>query len=292
MVVLLCRQGHHMVAALEERCSQEVLTHDEAIRLLKEENESLEAAKLHLSEEAKLLPTARVEIASMKKEKGELELSVAKLWKDLDGAEVAKELAILRATKAAKVSNRLCEDLEAERESATSLPIWLREVEAQASTIVGLYRDALRQFGGSTSAPPEGGDIAAILAWLKSHITKLPNVVGGAVDFGALVGVSSFAHLLRCGDSTHAEVVQKEKINSVAEIGEGSANVRRSVHNFISFFWAKFSQAEARGMAEARWLEVSYFWVFLVLLVIEFDLVGRRLRSGRQRLKQRASRLL
>jgi hypothetical protein len=35
-----------MVAALEEQCSQEVINHDEAIKLLKEENESLEAERL------------------------------------------------------------------------------------------------------------------------------------------------------------------------------------------------------------------------------------------------------
>jgi hypothetical protein len=68
-----------MAAALEDRCSQEVINHDEAIRLLKKENEALEAAKLLLSEEAKLLPAAHVEIASLKKEKDELELFVVKL---------------------------------------------------------------------------------------------------------------------------------------------------------------------------------------------------------------------
>jgi hypothetical protein len=68
-----------MAAALEERCSQEVINHDEAIKLLKEENESLEAVKAHLSKDAKLLPLAREEIASLKKEKEELDLAMAKL---------------------------------------------------------------------------------------------------------------------------------------------------------------------------------------------------------------------
>ena len=45
--------GHNMVAALEERCSREVICRNEAIKALKKENETLEAEKARLSEEVK-----------------------------------------------------------------------------------------------------------------------------------------------------------------------------------------------------------------------------------------------
>jgi len=256
-----------MAAALEEHCSQEVINRDEAIRLLKEENESFEAVKARLSEEAKLLPAARGEVASLRKEKEELELSTVKLRKDPDDAEAAKDLAVQRATKAAEVSDRLREELATERESASSMRNRLKEAEVQASAIVGLYRDALGQFGGSTSAPPEGEDVAAILAWLKSHIIKLPDFVGGAVDFGALARVSFFACLLGHGGCTHVESMQKENIASASDVGESTSGVRRSVRDFISSFWAKFGWAEARSMAEAWRLEVCWFLLHLVCLL-------------------------
>ena len=88
--------------------------------------------------------------------------------------------------------------------------------------------------------------------WLKSHIIKLPDFVEGAVDFGALAGVSSFAHVLRCKGCAHVVAIQKENINFAADVGESTSSVRRSVRNFISSFWAKFGWAEVRNMAEAR----------------------------------------
>jgi len=42
-----------MAAALEERCSQEVISRNEAIEALKKENETLEAEKARLSEHLK-----------------------------------------------------------------------------------------------------------------------------------------------------------------------------------------------------------------------------------------------
>jgi len=60
----------------------------------------------------------------------------------------------------------------------------LQKAEAEAAAVIGLYSGSLAQFGGSTSAPPSGGDFGVSLAWLKSHISMLPEFVGGAIDFG------------------------------------------------------------------------------------------------------------
>ena len=132
-----------------------------------------------------------------------------------------------------------------------SLWVLLKEAEVQASAMVGLYCDTLGQFGGSTFVPLEGGDITVILAWLRSHIIKLPDFVEGVVDFSALVGVSSFAHLLRCGGCTHDKSIKKENIATASDVGESTSSVWRSVHNFISSFWAKFGRSKAKSMAGA-----------------------------------------
>jgi hypothetical protein len=157
-----------MVAALEEHCSREVINHDEAIKALKEENETLEAAN-------------REEVALFKREKEVLE-------KDVADAVAAKDLAMQKAKKADEISNHLHEELEVERKLAASLWDQLKEAEVQATVVVGLYRDALGQFGGSTSSLPGCRDVGVSLAWLKSRISKLPDFVGGAIDFGALAG--------------------------------------------------------------------------------------------------------
>jgi chromosome segregation ATPase len=118
-----------MAVALEERCSQEVINCDETIKLLKEENESLEATKAHLSEDAKLLPAAREEVASLKREKEGLELTVAKLWKEVDDVGAAKDMAVQRRAKAEEILNCLHEELEAEHKLVASLRDRLKEAE-------------------------------------------------------------------------------------------------------------------------------------------------------------------
>ena len=138
--------------------------------------------------------------------------------------------------------------------------------------IIGLYSGSVARFGGSTSAPPSSGDVGACLAWLKSHISMLPDFVGGAVDFGALAAVSSFARLLRRGGCSHAEAVAKEEFASAVDVGEGTSSLRKSIRNFISSFWIRFGRAEAKKMAEARRAEVHIFFVVFCILCCFFSL--------------------
>ncbi|XP_021310427.1 uncharacterized protein LOC110433104 [Sorghum bicolor] len=258
--------GHHMAAALEERCSREVICRDEAIEALKKENETLEAEKTRLSEEVKGFASIRQAVEVLRKENEEFKLASEVIKKEKEEAEAAaavlresasqhertKDLAVQRAEKAEDVADRLRKELDAERTSAAALQSRLQKAEVEAAAVVGLYTHSLAQFGGSTSAPPPSGDVGASLAWLKSHIRMLPDFVGGAVDFGALAAVSSFARLLRRGGCSHAEGVDKAEFATAEDVGEGTPGLRKFVRNFISSFWIRFGRAEAKKMAEAR----------------------------------------
>ncbi|XP_021301870.1 uncharacterized protein LOC110429740 [Sorghum bicolor] len=256
--------GHHMAAALEERCSREVICRDEAIGALKKENETLEAEKARLSEEVKELSSVRREIDSLrkerdeyktgsevlKKEKEDAEASAAVLRTSVAEAEVARDLAMQRVEKAEDIAECLRKELDAERLSAAELQTRIQKAEAEAAAIVELYADSLAKFGGSTSAPPPSGDVGAGLAWLKSHIRMLPDFVGGAVDFGALAAVSSFARLLRRGGCSHAEGVAKVEFATAEDVGEGTPSLRKSE---IAKKKAKVEKASpSRPPSEAR----------------------------------------
>jgi len=291
-----------MAAALEERCSREVICRDEAIGALKKENETLEAEKARLSEEVRGFSSVRREIESLKKErddykagsevlkkeKEDAEASAAVLRTSATEAERARDLALQRAAKAEDIADRLRKELDAERTSTAELQTRTQKADAEAAAIVGLYAESLAQFGGSTSAPPPSGDVGASLAWLKSHIRMLPDFVGGAVNFGALAAVSSFAKLLRREGCSHMEEVAKEEFATAEDIGEGTSSLRKSVWNFISSFWIRFGRAEAKKMAEARRAEVCMIWLFICILFATFQcflrwLLCRRLPRRRQR---------
>jgi len=192
----------------------------------------------------------------MRKEKEDVEASAAVLRTSATKAGRARDLALQRAEKVEDIADRLCKELDAERASAAVMETCMQKAEAEAAAVVGLYTDSLAQFGGSTSAPPPSSDVGASLAWLKSHIRMLPDFVGGAVGFGALAAVSSFARLLRRGGCSHAEGVAKEEFVLAEDVGEGTSGLRKSVWNFISSFWIRFGRAEAKKMAEARRAEV------------------------------------
>jgi hypothetical protein len=242
-----------MAAALEELCSREVINHDEAIKALKKENETLEAEKARLAED---VPALRQEVVALKKEKEDLELEATNLQKNVSKAETTRDTAVQRAEKADEISRCLCEELEAEWRSTSVMQSWLKDAHEQTTAVVGLYSNALSQFGGSTSAPPRCGDVGVSLAWLRSHVSKLPDFVGGAVDVGALVAVSSFDRLLCRDEFSHIEALQKEIFSSVVDVGDATSSLGRSVWNFFGSFWARFVWSEARSIVEARRAEV------------------------------------
>ncbi|XP_021315213.1 uncharacterized abhydrolase domain-containing protein DDB_G0269086-like [Sorghum bicolor] len=131
--------GHHMAAALEERCSREVICRDEAIGALKKENETLEAEKARLSEEVKDFSSVRREVDSLRKERDDYKAGSEVLKKEKEDAEASaavlrtsiaeagrvRDLALQRAEKAEDIAERLRKELDAER-TLWEAPLLLR----------------------------------------------------------------------------------------------------------------------------------------------------------------------
>ena len=59
-----------------------------------------------------------------------------------------------------------------------------------------LYRAALASYGGATSPLPADASTYGILARFKENVAKLPEFVGGAMDFGALSCATISARIL------------------------------------------------------------------------------------------------
>jgi hypothetical protein len=131
---------------------------------------------------------------------------------------------------------------------------------------------------------PEEPTAFSLLFWLKTHVEKLPTFVGGAADFGALADATNYAKMLARGGCTHIEIIKKEKLSGSSDLGATSPTLRRSIRNFMSFFWVDFGRAKARKMAEDRRAEVfalscTWFnfvlWICLVLWFNIYELVLR-----------------
>lgn len=99
-----------------------------------------------------------------------------------------------------------------------------------------LYREALEGFGGTTSELLEDKSAPALMECLRSHIQKLPNFMGGAIDFGALAGATNFAKMLVRGGYGHTEDVAKESLAGPSELGGTFDGLRKSMRNFMTTF--------------------------------------------------------
>ena len=103
-----------------------------------------------------------------------------------------------------------------------------------------LYADNLEQFGGSTSALSTKPSAFNIFSWMKANFVKLPNFIGGAVDFGALASSTNFSKILAQDGCLHVNGVQERDLEDLGELGALSRDVRRSIRNFMKSFWVKF----------------------------------------------------
>ena len=213
----------------------------------------VEAERVRLVNEVVGLRTAGSDVEDLKEK-------VESLSKALEGAKAAEQLAAERALKAVETTENLHKEVAIERESSMTLGAQvnlltkrLEDAGAVGLVVAKLYSKALGQFGGVTSSLPTDPSPYNIFSWMKSNFAKLPDFLGGAVDFGALSAATNFSKMLiQSGCSHDLSFMENKDIGSPAELAETSRGVARSVRNFMKSFWVKFGRAAARSMVEAR----------------------------------------
>lgn len=167
-----------------------VSDHDTTIEVLKMENEHLEGEKGGLANSLAALWLVLVE----------REKEVEVLKDDLTKARDVEALSTEQARKANELSEGLHRELTAEKESMTMLGQQLSMttkcldlVKGVLATIVGQYRVTIAKFEDETSALLEEDSAFTMVTWLKRHLAKLPRLINGCTNFGALARVSNFA---------------------------------------------------------------------------------------------------
>ena len=89
---------------------------------------------------------------------------------------------------------------------------------------------------------------------------KLPGLINGCTDYGALAGVANYAKLLARGGCTHTKSILEGALPGLEELGDTSLGLRKTLRNFIGHFWAPFGRSAARKLAEDK--RVKVFIVF------------------------------
>ena len=170
---------------MEERYTREVSDRDTAIEALKAKNERLEGEKGGL---ANSLAALRLSLAEKEREKDGLRADLAK-------ARDAEVLSAEQARRAIELAEGLRRELASEKESAAAvgeqLSLTTRHLDSVKGVLaatVGHYRAIVAEFGGETSSPPEEDSVYNLASWLKRHLAKLPDLLNGCTDYGALAG--------------------------------------------------------------------------------------------------------
>ena len=98
----------------------------------------------------------------------------------------------------------------------------LDSVKGVLAATVGHYRAIVAEFRGETFASPEEDSVYALASWLKCFLVKLPDLINGCTDYGALAGVANYAKLLVHGGCTHTESIPEGALSGPKELGEAS----------------------------------------------------------------------
>ena len=151
----------------------------------------------------------------------------------------------------------------------------LDSVKGVLATTVGHYRATIAELGGETSAPLEEDSVYALASWLKRHLAKLPGLINGCTDYGALAGVANYAKLLVRGGCTHTESIPEGALLGLEEVGETSLGLRKTLRNFIGYFWAPFGRPAARKLAEEKRVKVFLVFVAAIFLFLLFAMLRR-----------------
>jgi len=237
---------------MEERCTREVLDQDAMIEALKAENERLEGEKGGL---ANSLAALRLSLAEKEQEKEALRADLVK--------------AAEQARKANDLAEGLRRELTSEKESASAVEQQLSLATRRLDSVKGVlaatiaqYRATVAKFGGETSAPPEEDNAYALASWLRRHLVKLPDLINGCTDYGALAGVTNYAKLLARFGCTHTESIPEGVLPGPEALGETPPGLRKTLRNFIGFFWAPFGRTAARKLAEEKRAKVFVLFLF------------------------------
>ena len=123
---------------------------------------------------------------------------VDSLNKEVEGAKAAD-----RAMKAIEVAVNLRKEVDAERESSTTLKVLvdvlskcLEDAKSLGLAAAELYTGALEQFRGSMLPLPFEPSAFNLLSWMKTNFMKLFDFVNGVVDFGALASATNLSKML------------------------------------------------------------------------------------------------
>ena len=181
----------------------------------------------------------------------------------------------------------------------------LDSVKGVLAATIAQYRAAVAKFEGETSAPPEGDSAYALTSWLRRHLVKLPDLINGCTDYGALAGVTNYAKLLARFGCTHTESIPKGVLPGPEALDETPPGLRKTLRNFIGFFWAPFGRPAARKLVEEKRAKVfalflfslAKLWMLLLLCVDEvvayFNRRHRRFwRAGLRRFVDRQLRVM
>jgi hypothetical protein len=214
--------------------------------------------KGQLAEEATGLGTARKDIEDLK-------AKVESLDKALTSSKAAKELALVWLQKANDAAEGLCIEMDAEKSSSATLIALVElltkrfdDAKAIGLSTTELYINAMAGFGGITSSLPVDACAFGTFSWMKTNFSKLPNFVAQVGDFAVLSSATNLSKGLAKAGCPHIEDLKKKKkeLESLAKLGDSSRVISKAVKNFISNFWCKFGEQDARALAEAHRAEV------------------------------------
>ena len=71
---------------------------------------------------------------------------------------------------------------------------------------------------------------------MKANFLKLPDFVGGDVDFRALASTTNLSKMLAQDGFPHTKDVKERDLEGSTDLGVTSRDIRRSVHHFIKSF--------------------------------------------------------
>lgn len=167
-----------------------------AIEALKKELEVVEEEKKHLTAEVATLRSSRKEIEDLK-------VKVESLDKALAGSKTAEHLALEKAKKAVDTADRLCREIDAEKESSGALATQvellnkrLDDAKALGLSAAQVYTSVLASFRAVTPLLPFDLSAYGVLGWPKSNFSKLPDFVMKVGDFVAISSATNLSKTL------------------------------------------------------------------------------------------------